>query len=341
MQYVNLGASGLKVSRIALGMMTFGSAQWRPWVKDEAAARQVVRRALELGINVFDTADMYSAGASEEITGRLLKELAPRDEIVIATKVYFPVDLAFKGGNAAGPKPPKRPNMSGLSRKRVFAAVDASLRRLGTDYIDLYQIHRFDAETPVEETMEALHDVVKSGRVRYLGASSMWAWQFARMQFAAERHGWTRFASMQNHYNLAYREEEREMIPFCIDQGIGIIPWSPLARGFLAGNRVQDKKADVTLRSRTDDFAHNLYYTDADFTIAERAKEVAARLGVKPAQIALAWMLHKPGITSPIIGASKMYQLEEAVAALDIRLSEADITALEEVYQPKGVLGHS
>jgi aryl-alcohol dehydrogenase-like predicted oxidoreductase len=228
MQYVNLGDSGLKVSRIALGMMTFGSPEWRPWVIGEDAARPIVQRAIELGINMFDTADMYSAGISEQVTGRLLRELAPRDEIVIATKVYFPVDLAFKGGNAPGPKPPERPNMSGLSRKRIFAAIDASLRRLGVDTIDLYQIHRFDHATPVEETMEALHDVVRAGKARYLGASSMWAWQFAKMQDVAHRHGWTRFVSMQNHYNLAYREEEREMIPLCRDQGVGLLPWSPV-----------------------------------------------------------------------------------------------------------------
>jgi 1-deoxyxylulose-5-phosphate synthase len=243
MRYVNLGASGLKVSRVALGMMTFGSPQWRPWVRTEEQAIPVVRRALDAGITVFDTADLYSAGVSEELTGRILRQYAPRDEIVVATKVYFPVDMEFKGGNAPGPQPPKRPNMSGLSRKRIMNAVDASLKRLGLDHIDLYQIHRFDRDTPVEETMQALHDVVKSGKVRYLGASSMFAWQFAMLQFAAERHGLTKFISMQNHYNLAYREEEREVIPFCRATGVGLMPWSPLARGFLAGTRSRADQA--------------------------------------------------------------------------------------------------
>jgi len=272
MKYVSLGQSGLKVSRIALGMMTFGTPEWRPWVIGEDAARPIVQRAVELGINVFDTADMYSAGASEQITGKLLRELARRDEIVIATKLYFPVDLEFKGGNAAAPKPPERPNMSGLSRKRIFAAVDASLQRLGIDTIDLCQIHRFDSATPIEETMEALHAVVRAGKVRYLGASSMWAWQFAKMQDVAQRHGWTRFISMQNHYNLAYREEEREMIPLCRDQGVGLLPWSPPARGFLAGNRARsagdEKAGGATSRAQTDDIAQKYYYQAADHAVA-------------------------------------------------------------------------
>jgi len=342
MQYVNLGESGLKVSRIALGLMTYGSPQWRPWVLDEGAARPIVARAIERGINFFDTADMYSAGVSEEITGRLLRELAPRDELVIATKVYFPVDVAFKGANAAGPKPAIRPNQSGLSRKRVLAAVNASLKRLGCDYIDLYQIHRFDAETPVEETMEVLHDVVKAGKVRYIGASSMWAWQFARMQQVAETHGWTRFVSMQNHYNLAYREEEREMIPLCRAQGVGTIPWSPLARGFLAGNRGrEDKTSGATSRAQTDDIAQKFYYEDADFSVLDALAALAKERGVSNAALAYAWLLHRPGVTAPIIGASKLWQLDEAVGALDVKLSAGEIARLEAPYRPHPVLGHA
>ena len=341
MQYVNLGACGLKVSRIGLGMMTFGTPAWRPWVLDEAAARPIVRRAVELGINLFDTADMYSAGLSEEITGRLLTELAPRDEIVIATKLFHPVELAFKGGNDPGPKPAPRPNASGLSRKRIFAAADASLRRLGIDHIDLYQIHRFDPATPIEETMEALNDLVRSGKVRYLGASSMWAWQFAKMQQVAERHGWSRFVSMQNHYNLAYREEEREMIPLCRDQGVGLVPWSPLARGFLAGNRARDDRAaGATARARTDDIALKLYYDDSDFAVLEALKGVAQAKDVTNATLAYAWLLSRPGVTAPIVGASQTWQLEEAVKALEVTLTPEDSAALEAPYRPHKVLGH-
>jgi aryl-alcohol dehydrogenase (NADP+) len=342
MQYVNLGASGLKVSRIALGMMTFGTPAWRPWVLDEAAARPIVRRAIELGINVFDTADMYSAGLSEEITGRLLREMASRDEVVIATKLFYPVDLAFKGGNDPGPKPVMRPNLSGLSRKRVFAAADASLKRLGVDHIDLYQIHRVDPATPVEETMEALHDLVRAGKVRYLGASSMWAWQFAKMQHAAERHGWTCFVSMQNHYNLAYREEEREMIPLCRDQGVGLLPWSPLARGFLAGNRGRDDRSGgATARARTDEIALKLYYDDADFAVLEAVKATAQAKGVSAATLAYAWLLSRPGVTAPIVGASHVWQLEEAVKALDVTLTPDESATLEAPYRPHPVLGHT
>lgn len=345
MRYVNLGASGLKVSRIALGMMTFGTPAWRPWVRPEEHAVPVVRRALDAGINVFDTADMYSAGLSEEITGRLLRQYAPRDEIVIATKLYFPVDLEFKGGNATGPKPAQRPNMSGLSRKRIMAAVDASLKRLGVDHIDLYQIHRFDPRAPVEETMEALHDIVKAGKVRYLGASSMWAWQFATMQFAAERHGWTKFVSMQNHYNLAYREEEREMIPFCRATGVGLMPWSPLARGFLAGNRGRDDKARAaggdTSRAATDDIAQTYYYRDADFAVVQAVTRVAQARGVSNATVAYAWLLGQPGISCPIVGASRPEQLDDALAAVEFALSGDEIAALKAPYQPHPVLGHS
>jgi len=341
MQYVSLGASGLKVSRIALGMMTFGTPDWRPWVLDEEAARPIVRRAVELGINLFDTADMYSAGRSEEITGRLLREFAARDEVIIATKVFYPVDLAFKGGNDPGPKPALRPNTSGLSRKRIHAAVDASLKRLGTDYIDLYQIHRFDPATPVEETMEALHDLVRAGKVRYLGASSMWAWQFAKMQHAAERHGWTTFVSMQNHYNLVYREEEREMIPLARDQGVGLIPWSPLARGFLAGNRGRDDRASgITARARTDEIALKLYYQDSDFEVLAALQALALEKGVPGAVLAYAWLLSRPGVSAPIVGASHVWQLEEATRALDQALTADDIASLEAPYRPHPVLGH-
>jgi 1-deoxyxylulose-5-phosphate synthase len=341
MQYVNLGACGLKVSRIGLGMMTFGTPSWRPWVLDEAASRPIVRRAVELGINFFDTADMYSAGLSEEITGRLLTELAPRDEIVIATKLFHPVNLAFKGGNDPGPKPAPRPNASGLSRKRIFAALDASLKRLGVDHIDLYQIHRFDPATPIEETMEALNDLVRSGKVRYLGASSMWAWQFAKMQQVAERRGWARFVSMQNHYNLVYREEEREMIPLCRDQGVGLVPWSPLARGFLAGNRGrEDRSAGATARARTDEIALKLYYDESDFAVLEALKGVAQAKGVTNATLAYAWLLSRPGVTAPIVGASQTWQLEEAAKALEVTLTPEDSAALEAPYRPHPVLGH-
>ncbi len=325
-KFTSLGRTGLKVSRLCLGCMTYGSSKWRPWILDEEASRPFIRRAIEAGINFFDTADMYSHGASEEVVGRALRDFAQRDEVVLATKVFF----------RTGPGP----NGEGLSRKHIMEAIDASLRRLGTDYVDLYQVHRFDETTPVEETMEALHDVVKSGKARYIGASSMWAWRFAKMQRAAERGGWTRFVSMQNHYNLVYREEEREVIPMCVDEGVGVIPWSPLARGFLAGNRGRDVKDGETSRSQTDDYAHRLYYADSDFDVVDRVVELAKKRGVAPAQIALAWILHKPGVTAPIIGASKMEQLEQALGALEIELSEDEIKALEEPYKPHATLGH-
>ena len=324
MEYVRLGKTGLKVSRICLGTMTYGTPQWRDWVLDEQASRPFIKRALELDINFFDTADIYSLGASEEVVGRALKDMTARDNVVIATKVYNPMS--------------QLPNDRGLSRKHIMQAIDASLRRLGTDYVDLYQIHRFDAETPIEETMEALHDVVKAGKALYIGASSMAAWQFTKALYVADAHGWTRFVSMQNHYNLVYREEEREMIPVCQEEGIGLIPWSPLARGFLAGNRSKTK-SDETPRSKSDGFAHSMYYSDADFAVVGRVEEVAAQHGINPAQVALAWMLHKPGITAPIIGASKMPQLEDAVGALSVQLSSEDIARLEEPYQPHPVLG--
>jgi 1-deoxyxylulose-5-phosphate synthase len=325
MDYVRLGKSGLKVSRICLGMMTYGTPQWRPWVLDEAQSRPFVARAIEHGINFFDTADMYSKGVSEEVLGRALKEHVARDQVVIATKAFFP---AREG-----------PNERGLSRKHLMDAIDRSLQRLATDYVDLYQIHRFDPETPIEETLEALHDIVKAGKARYIGASSMYAWQFAKMLYVADRHGWTRFVSMQNHYNLIYREEEREMLPLCREEGIGVIPWSPLARGFLAGNRRKGDFGDSS-RAKTDDFAHTLYYTDADFSVAGRVGELARRRGVKPTQIALAWLLAKPAVVAPIVGASKLPHLDDAVGALAIKLSPEDLAFVEEPYQPHPVLGH-
>lgn len=327
MEHVNLGNSGLKVSRICLGMMSYGTSQWRAWVLDEEVSRPFVRRALELGINFFDTADMYSRGVSEEVTGRALRDFARREEVVLATKVYFPTN-------------DNDPNARGLSRKHIMDAIDDSLRRLGTDYVDLYQIHRWDSTTPIEETMEALHDVVKADKARYIGASSMYAWQFAKAQHVAERNGWTRFISMQNHYNLVYREEEREMAPLCLDQGVGLLPWSPLARGFLAGNRTRGGEAPTT-RAETDGFAQELYYADEDFDVVERVVALATRRGATPAQVALAWLLHKPGVVAPIVGATKMAHLEEAVGALDIHLSDEEIDELEAPYLPHRVLGHS
>jgi aryl-alcohol dehydrogenase (NADP+) len=327
MKTVSLGNTGLKVSRICLGCMTYGSSKWRPWVLDEEAARPFFVRALEAGINFFDTADMYSLGASEEVTGRALRDLARREEVVIATKVFFP------SGS------PSSPNEAGLSRKHIMHAIDASLRRLGTDYVDLYQIHRFDAATPIEETIDALDDVVRAGKALYVGASSMFAWQFAKMLHTADARHRTRFVSMQNHYNLIYREEEREMIGLCLDEGVAVIPWSPLARGFLAGNRTREK-SESTERARTDSYAHDMYYTGADFDVVDRVVEIAKQRGVAPAQIALAWLLHKPGVTAPIVGASKSQHLEDAIAATEIVLSEDEIRTLEEPYVPHGVLGH-
>jgi 1-deoxyxylulose-5-phosphate synthase len=322
MDYVTLGRTGLKVSRLCLGAMTYGDPGWRPWVLSEEASKPFISRAIDLGINFFDTADMYSLGVSEQILGRAVRELTRRDAVVIATKAYFPMSAD--------------PNDRGLSRKHLMAAIDGSLTRLGADYVDLYQIHRWDDETPIEETLSALHDIVRAGKARYIGASSMAAWQFARALYLADRHGWTRFVSMQNHYNLVYREEEREMLPLCREEGIGVIPWSPLARGFLAGNR---RPADqgVTDRARTDEIANRLYYADSDFRIVDRLVEVAERRGVTPAQIALAWILGAPGVTAPIIGASKMYQLEQAVEALAIVLTDEERSQLEELYEPHAV----
>jgi len=324
-KYVRLGSTGLKVSHVCLGTMTYGSTAWRDWVLDEAAARPFFKRALELGITFFDTADMYSLGASEEVTGKALRDFAKRDEVVVATKVFNPM----------GPGP----NQRGLSRKHIMDAIDGSLKRLGMDYVDLYQIHRWDSETPIEETLAALNDVVRSGKARYIGASSMYAWQFMKALDLSTQHGWARFATMQNHYNLVYREEEREMIPLCLDQGIGVIPWSPLARGFLAGNRSTVKVGETT-RSKSDEFAHSMYYQPDDFAVVDRLKIVAAEIGKTMAQTALAWMLSKPFITAPIVGASKMSHLEQAVDALSITLSAAQITALEAPYRPHGIKGH-
>ena len=325
MQYVNLGKSGLKVSRICLGTMTYGTPTWRPWVLDEAASRPFLQRAIELGITFFDTADMYSVGVSEEVVGRALRDFARRDQVVIATKAFFPL------GDG--------PNDGGLSRTHLLDAIDGSLRRLGVDYVDLYQIHRWDPHTPIEETLEVLHDIVKSGKARYIGASSMYAWQFARALYLADRHGWTRFVSMQNHYNLIYREEEREMLPLCLFEGVGVIPWSPLARGFLAGNRRREDWGE-TARAKTDDYGQTLYYGDADFDVAARVGEVARERGVKPTQVALAWMLAQPAVASPIIGASRLEHLDDAVAALDIALSAEERRRLEAPYVPHKVLGH-
>jgi len=326
MEYTNLGKSGLKVSRICLGMMSYGTSKWRDWVLDEDESRPFIQRALELGINFFDTADMYSLGVSEEVTGRALKDFARREQVIIATKVFHPMS--------------DEPNDRGLSRKHIMDGVENSLRRLGTDYIDLYQIHRWDYETPIEETLAALDDLVQSGKVRYIGASSMYAYQFSRSLYLAELHGWTRFVSMQNHYNLVYREEEREMNKLCVEEGIGLIPWSPMARGFLAGNRTEDKGGETT-RAKTDGFAHSMYYRESDFAVLDAVEKLAAERGVTPAQLSLAWLLHQPGVAAPIIGATKMPHLEQAVAALEVSLSEEDIAALEEPYVPHPVLGHS
>jgi aryl-alcohol dehydrogenase (NADP+) len=325
MNHVNLGKTGLKVSRLCLGTMSYGTSQWRPWVLDEPASREVITHALDLGINFFDTADFYSLGVSEEVVGRVLRDFAQRDEVVIATKVFY----ALKRGSNAG----------GLSRKHIMHAVDDSLRRLGTDYIDLYQIHRFDPETPIEETLEALHDVVKAGKARYLGASSMYAWQFARMIYTQRMRGWVEFASMQNHYNLIYREEEREMNPFCVAEGVGLIPWSPLARGFFAGNRQRGRK-DATLREKHDDYGHSLYYTDADYDVAEKVADVARRKDVLPIQVGLAWILQKPGVTAPIVSVTKKEQLDQLVDGMNVRLTADEIAELEAPYRLHPIVGH-
>ncbi len=323
MEYVRFGNTGMIVSRLCLGTMTYGKPTERwPWALNEEQSRPFIKKALELGFNFFDTADIYAAGASEEVLGRAIKDFAQRDQLVIATKVFNPM----------GPGQ----NDKGLSRKHIMSAIDASLKRLGTDYVDLYQIHRWDYDTPIEETMEALHDVVKSGKARYIGASSMYSWQLAKAQYTANLHGWTRFVSMQPHYNLIYREEEREMIPFCIDQKMAVIPWSPLARGLLTRGPAKEQQTE---RSKTDPFAKTLYSADVDFQIISRLDEMSKEKGVPHAQLALAWMLSKPAVTSPIIGASKPGHLEDAVAALSVKLTEDEVRRLEELYQPHPVLG--
>jgi 1-deoxyxylulose-5-phosphate synthase len=325
MKYVNLGTTGLRVSRVCLGMMSYGNDSDRPWVLDEDAAEPIVKAAADGGITFYDTADAYSGGASEVATGRLLPKFFGRDEMVVATKVFNPV----------GPGQ----NDRGLSRKHILSGIDASLRRLNMDYVDLYQIHRWDNHTPIEETMEALHDVVRAGKARYIGASSMYAWQFAKAQHVAESNGFTRFVSMQNHYNLIYREEEREMIPLCIDQGVGVIPWSPLARGVLAGNRTRAGERRTT-RANSDAFGDSLYQQDSDFDVVERVAEVAAARDIPPAQVALSWLLQQPGMTAPIIGATRLGHLEDALAAEQLSLTPEEVTRLEEPYVPHPVLGH-
>jgi aryl-alcohol dehydrogenase (NADP+) len=327
MQYTNLGKTGMKVSRLCLGMMSYGAKTWREWILDEEQAKPFVRRALDAGINFLDTADVYSLGESEKITGNLLKFFGVRREnVIVATKVNGQMSDDI--------------NAKGLSRKHILDSIDKSLKRLQMDYVDLYQIHRWDYETPIEETMEALHDVVRAGKARYIGASSMFAWQFAKAQYTAQSRGWSRFVSMQNHYNLVYREEERETIPLCMDQGVGLIPWSPMARGFFAGDRKRGGGGETT-RSNTDPFANNLYFREEDFIVRDRAAELAKERGVTTSQIALAWTLSKPYVHSPIIGATKMDHLDQAIAALDIQLSEEELKRLEEPYKPHPVLGHS
>jgi 1-deoxyxylulose-5-phosphate synthase len=325
MDFVRLGNSGLKVSRLCLGCMSYGSSKAREWILDEEAALPFFQQAIEAGINFFDTADLYSQGMSEEVTGRALKKLeVRREQVVIATKIFYPTGTSL--------------NERGTSKKHIRHAIDASLRRLGLDYVDLYQIHRYDRSTPMEETLEALTDLVRQGKVLYLGASSMAAWEFAKFLCVARANGFPRFISMQNHYNLVYREEEREMIPLCREENIGIIPWSPLARGFLAGNRPRSTEAE-TVRGKTDASAQRLYHQESDYQIVDRVTDLAKRRGTSNAQIALAWMLHQPGITSPIIGATKSHHLEEAVKALQIQLTQEDIGYLEGPYQPHQVSG--
>lgn len=327
MQYAKLGRTGLSVSRICLGCMSYGDKKWRDWVLTVEEAREHFAEALEAGINFFDTANVYSVGVSEEVTGRWLNEMANRDEIVVATKVYGPMSSGQ--------------NRGGLSRKAILQSCDASLKRLRMDYIDLYQIHRFDFTVPLEETLEALDSLVRAGKVRYLGASSMAAWQFAKALFLQKEHGWHRFVSMQNHYNLVYREEEREMNPLCIDQGVGLIPWSPLARGFLAGNRSAADKGGETVRAKSDEFAKDMYFRESDFEVLGAVEKVARQRGVAPSQIACAWILQAPGVSAPIIGATKLKHLKESIEAVSIKLSAEEISELEKPYTPHPILGHA
>ena len=325
MDFVSLGNTGLKVSRICLGCMSYGTSKWRDWVLDEDASFPFFGQALDAGINFFDTADIYSNGVSEEVTGRALKKFGVRrEEVVIATKVYSPMGST--------------PNERGTSKKHIRHAIDASLRRLGVDYVDLYQIHRYDHTTPIEETLEALTDVVEQGKALYIGASSMYAWEFAKYLYVADAHGYARFATMQNHYNLIYREEEREMIPLCQEEKVGLIPWSPLARGFLTGTRSRGDKGE-TARAKSDDFAHRMYYQESDYVVVDRITELAKKRGIPNAQIALAWMLHKPGISSPIIGATKPNHIEDAIKAVEVKLTDEEVKYLEEPYLPHPVLG--
>jgi aryl-alcohol dehydrogenase-like predicted oxidoreductase len=323
-EHVHVGKTGLRVSRLCLGMMSFGRHESRPWALGEEEAEPIVRQAVEGGITFFDTADVYNGGQSEVLTGRILRKLLTREEYILATKVH---GQTMPGENGRG-----------LGRKHIMASIDASLARLELDYVDLYQIHRVDYSTPVEETMEALHEVVKAGKARYIGASSMYAWQFAKAQLAADVHGWTRFVSMQNHYNLVYREEEREMIPQCVDQGVAVLPWSPLARGLLAGNRTRTER--LTVRANTDPFGDGLYTPEADFPVVERVAEVAAERGVPSAQLALAWLWQKPGVTAPIVGATKAQHVEDALAAERLELSPEEVARIEEPYVPHRISGH-
>ena len=325
MKYVNLGNSGLKVSRICLGTLTFGNPQWRSYILGEEHSRPIIERAIERGINFFDTADMYSLGDSEKVIGKILKDIARREDIVIASKVFFPMS-----GD---------PNDRGLSRKHIFQAIDASLQRLGTDYIDLYQIHRWDDETPIEETLSALNDLISVGKIRYIGASSMFAWQFAKAQYAADHNGWPRFISMQNHFNLIYREEEREMIPYCQEEGVGILPWSPLARGFLAGNR-PGKGQGKTARSKDDSLAEQMYYRDSDYDVLEQVVEVAKNRNMSATQVALAWLLNKPYVAAPIVGVRNVGQLDQLLEAMKIQLDIEETVSLETGYQAHPILGH-
>jgi aryl-alcohol dehydrogenase-like predicted oxidoreductase len=324
-EYVNLGSTGLRVSRVCLGMMSFGAHESRRWALPEEEAEPIVRRAVEGGITFFDTADVYNGGQSEVVTGRVLPKLLTREEMVVATKVCM---QTMPGENGRG-----------LSRKHVLASIDASLGRLGMDYVDLYQIHRWDPTTPIAETMEALHDVVKAGKARYIGASSMFAWQFAKAQATAARRGGTRFVSMQNHYNLVYREEEREMIPQCVDQGVAVLPWSPLARGLLAGNRTREGER-LTTRAGSDPFGDTLYVPEVDFDVVDRVGEVAGERGVANAQVALAWLLSRPAVTAPIVGATKVGHIEDALAAEALELTPEEIARLEEPYVPHALSGH-
>jgi len=326
MDYINLGQTGLKVSRLCLGAMTYGSKQWRPWILEEEEARPFIRQAVELGINYFDTADMYSVGKSEEVLGRALKDFGPgRDRIIVATKVYMPMS--------------DDPNDCGLSRKHIMRSIDNSLRRLGTDYVDMYQIHRFDASTPVEETLRALADVVRAGKALYIGASAMYGWQFMKMLATSDRLGLSRFCTMQNYYNVIYREEEREMLPLCRAEGIAVTPFSPLARGFVVGNRRKEDYGE-TVRAKTDEYSRRQYYRPEDFAIVDRVTELAKKRGLNNAQVALAWVLHQPGVTAPIIGASKPHHLEDAVKALSVKLDADELKYLSELYKPRSVLAN-